>query len=289
MKKFVIEKEYKGYTVAQYLKEVQNFSGRSMKNMKFFLDKKEVRSDKKIKPFNRLQVIEKNKGTNIEPIAMDLDIVYEDSELLIINKEPFIVVHPTLKKVDKTLAHGIVHYLQKTTGTISVPRFYNRLDMNTSGLIVLTKTAYAQAFLQDKVDVRKKYLAIVKGIVKEDEFLIEKPIGRVGENLRREILAVEKGGQEAKTLVKVLKRFEDYTLLECELFTGRTHQIRVHLSSLGYPIMGDELYDGEDKRVKRQLLHAYKLKLVNPKSKEEQEFEAKMPVDFLNLISEDIK
>ena len=285
MKKFIIEKEYKGYTIAKYLKEVQNFSSRSMRNMKFILDNKEVRSDKKIKPLNRLQVIEKNKGTNIEPIAMDLDIVYEDSELLILNKEPFIVVHPTLKKVDKTLAHGIVHYFLEKTGNITVPRFYNRLDMNTSGLIVITKTAFAQAFLQDKVDVKKKYLAIVKGIVKEDEFIIEKPIGRIGDSLRREILSVEKGGQEAKTAVKVLKRFEDYSLIECELFTGRTHQIRVHLSTLGYPIMGDELYDGLDKRAKRQLLHAYKLKLINPKTKEEQEFEASLPEDIKKLIT----
>ena len=285
MKKFIIEKEYKGYTVAKYLKEVQHFSSRSMRNMKFILDNKEVRADKKIKPLNRLQVIEKNKGTNIEPIAMDLDIVYEDSELLIINKEPFIVVHPTLKKVDKTLAHGIVHYFLEKTGNITVPRFYNRLDMNTSGLIVITKTAFAQAFLQDKVDVKKKYLAIVKGVVEKDEFIIEEPIGRVGESLRREILSIEKGGQEAKTAVKVLKRFEDYTLIECELFTGRTHQIRVHLSTMGHPIMGDELYDGLDLRAKRQLLHAYKLKLVNPKTKEIQEFEAELPTDIKKLIN----
>lgn len=285
MKKFIIEKEYKGYTVAKYLKEVQHFSSRSMRNMKFILDNKEVRSDKKIKPLNRLQVIEKNKGTNIEPIAMDLDIVYEDAEILIINKEPFIVVHPTLKKVDKTLAHGIVHYFLEKTGNITVPRFYNRLDMNTSGLIVITKTAFAQAFLQDKVDVKKKYLAIVKGVVEKDEFIIEEPIGRVGESLRREILSIEKGGQEAKTAVKVLKRFEDYTLIECELFTGRTHQIRVHLSTLGHPIMGDELYDGLDLRAKRQLLHAYKLKLVNPKTKEIQEFEAELPTDIKKLIN----
>lgn len=284
MKKFIIEKEYKGYTVKQYLQEVQNFSGRSMRNMKFILDNKEVRLDKKLKPLNRLQVIEKNKGTNIEPIDMELDIVYEDSEILIINKEPFLVVHPTLKKVDKTLANGIVHYFLKTTGNITVPRFYNRLDMNTSGLIVVTKTAFAQAFLQDKVDVRKKYVAVVKGIVEKDEFIVDTPIGRIGENLRREILSVEKGGQEAKTAVKVLKRYEDYTLLECELFTGRTHQIRVHLSSLGHPIMGDELYEGLDIRVKRQLLHAYKLTLVNPKSKIEQSFEAELPVDIKKLF-----
>lgn len=285
MKKFIIEKEYKGYTIAQYLKEVQHYSGRSIRNMKLVLDNKVVNPNKKIKPLNRLQVIEKEKGTNIEPIEMDLDIIYEDTELLIINKEPFLIVHPTLKKVDKTLAHGIVHYLSKPNGIITVPRFYNRLDMNTSGLIVIAKTAFAQAYLQDKCDVKKWYLAIVKGIVAEDEFIIEKPIGRVGDNLRREILPVEKGGQESKTAVKVIKRFEDYTLIECELFSGRTHQIRVHLSSMGHPIMGDELYEGMDKRAKRQLLHAYKLKLINPKTKVEQTFEAPVPEDIKKLIN----
>ena len=128
-------------------------------------------------------------------------------------------------------------------------------------------------------------MAIVKGIIEEDAFIIEKPIGRIGDNLRREILSVEKGGQEAKTAVKVIKRFEDYSLIECELFTGRTHQIRVHLSNLGHPIMGDELYDGLDKRAKRQLLHAYKLELVNPKTKELQNFEASLPEDIKQLTN----
>ena len=156
MKKFIIEKEYKGYTIAKYLKEVQDYSGRSIRNMKFILDNKEVRSDKKLRPKSRLKVIEKLKETNIEPIPMNLEIVFEDSELLIINKPPFLVLHPTLKKVDKTLANGIVNYILEKTGVIAVPRFYNRLDMNTSGLIVITKTAFAQAFLQEKVDVKKK-------------------------------------------------------------------------------------------------------------------------------------
>lgn len=284
MKKFIIEKEYRGYTIAKYLKEVQDYSGRSIRNMKFILDNKEVRSDKKLRPKSRLKIIEKLKETNIEPIPMNLEIVFEDSELLIINKPPFLVVHPTLKKVDKTLANGIVSYILEKTGIVTVPRFYNRLDMNTSGLIVITKTAFAQAFLQEKVDVKKKYLALVKGIIPENELLIEKPIGRIGDNLRREELSVEKGGQEAKTLVKVIKRFSDYTLIECELFTGRTHQIRAHLSILGYPIIGDELYGGQDERAERQLLHAYKLSLINPKTKLEQDFEVDLPEDIKRLI-----
>ncbi len=282
MRKFIIPKEYKGYTVAQYLKDVEGYSGRSIRNLVLILDKKKVKPTKKLRQFSRLTVYETEKGTNIEPIEMDLKIVYEDNDLLIIDKEPFLVTHPTLKKVDKTLAHGVVHHFEKNTGKRSVPRFYNRLDMNTSGLIVVTKNAFSQAYLQEKVDTKKYYMAIVKGIVLEDEFFIESPIGRIGESLRREVLAVEDGGQEAKTHVRVLKRDmeKNLTLLEVELFTGRTHQIRIHLASIGHPILGDELYGGGDERANRQLLHSYKFIFENPGTKKEQTVEIQLPEDM---------
>lgn len=287
MRKFVIEKEYKGYTVSKYLKEVQEYSSRSIRNLKFLLDKKEVKASKKLRPLNRLVVIEKEKGTDIKAIEMNLDIVYEDQDLLIVNKEPFLIVHPTLKKADKTLANGVVHYFKKVKNLSVVPRFYNRLDMNTSGIIVIAKNSYAQAYLQEKCQVEKWYQTVVKGIIKEDEFVVENSIGRVGDNLKREVLEVEAGGQYAKTAFRVLKRYEeeDLTLVECQLFTGRTHQIRVHLSTLGYPIIGDELYGGTDKRVDRQMLHAYKLKFVNPTSKKEQIIEIELAKDMQDLLT----
>lgn len=286
MRKFTIEKEYKGYTISQYLKEVQEYSGRSIRNLTVYLNGKRVKPSKKVRPLNKLVVYEKEKGTNIKPIPMDLDIVYEDQDLLILNKEPHIIVHPTLKKTDRTLAHGVVHHFKENNNLSVVPRFYNRLDMNTSGLIVVTKNSYSQAYLQEKVEVKKWYKAIAKGIIEEDEFVIEKPIGRVGDNLRREILEVEDGGQYSKTAFKVLERFEekDITLVECELFTGRTHQIRVHLNSIGHPIIGDELYDGKDERVDRQQLHAYKLKIKNPSSKKEQVIEIDIADDMKKML-----
>jgi 23S rRNA pseudouridine1911/1915/1917 synthase len=233
-------------------------------------------------------VKEHNKGTNIEPIKMDLDIVYEDNNLIILNKEPYLIVHPTKKKVDKTLAHGIVYYMKEKTGEITVPRFYNRLDMNTSGLIVVAKNGHAQAFLQnkEKATVKKYYQTIVSGIVEEDEFIIEESIGRVGESLKRELLSIEDGGQTAKTGVKVLKRFveQNFTLLEVELFTGRTHQIRVHLSTIGHPILGDELYGGVTKGIKRQLLHAYKLKFTNPETGKEEKAVSELPEDMKKIL-----
>ena len=288
MKKYIIEPEYHGYKIGDYLKEVLGYSSRSMRKIDIFLNGKKVKPNKKVRKLNRVLVKEHNKGTNIEPIQMDLDIVYEDKNLIILNKEPYLIVHPTKKKVDKTLAHGIVHYMKEQTGEITVPRFYNRLDMNTSGIIVVTKNGFSQAFLQnkEKATVKKYYQTIVKGIVKEDNFVIEESIGRVGESLKRELLSVEKGGQTAKTGVKVLKRMDDQnlTLLEVELFTGRTHQIRVHLSSMGHPILGDELYGGVADSVKRQLLHAYKLIFTNPDTGKEETVTTTLPDDMEKIV-----
>lgn len=285
MKKYIIEPEYNNFKVADYLKE-KGYSGRGLRNADIYLNKKKVKSNTKVKKLNRLVVVEREKETGIKPIPMDLKIAYEDKNLLIIDKEPYIIVHPTQKKVDKTLAHGVVHYFQEKEGKIMVPRFYNRLDMNTSGLIVVAKNAYAQSFLQDKAKVKKFYMAVVKGIVKEDEYNIEIPIGRVGDDLRRIELKPEEGGQDAKTRVKVLERLpeEDLTLIELELFTGRTHQIRAHMSLTGHPILGDELYGGEDSRAKRQLLHAYKLIFTDIETLQEKEVQIDIPEDIKDIL-----
>lgn len=272
MQKFIVELIHNNYLIGDYLVEVHNYSRRGLRNAKVYLNGKKVRLDKKMKNLKKNNIIivtEIEKETGIEPIEMNLDIAYEDKNLLIINKEPFLIVHPTQKKVDKTLANGIVNYFNKIGLKSCVPRFYNRLDMNTSGLIIIAKNAYAQSFLQTKGDVTKKYKAIVKGIIPWNEKIIERTIGRVGDELRRVELSIDKGGQSAKTKITVLNRLEDsnLTLIEAELFTGRTHQIRAHISLEGFPILGDELYGGEDKRAKRQLLHSYKLSFNNPDSK----------------------
>ena len=285
MKRFKIEKEHFGYKISEYLKEVQNYSGRGLRQVEVFLDGKKVRVTKQIKRQGILKVIEKEKETNIKPIKIPLDIVFEDEDILIINKQPFLVTHPTKKKVDMTLANGIVYYFKEKDGKDFVPRFYNRLDMDTSGLIIIAKNSFAQAFLQNFGDVKKYYMALVHGIINEDEITIEEPIGRVGDSLRREIL---KDGQYAKTHVKTIKRYEksDVTLVECELFTGRTHQIRVHLSHLGHPILGDKLYGDKPDDVKRQMLHSYKVSFVHPRTKEIKELEIGMYEDMKELVDE---
>lgn len=294
MQKFIVEFEHNTYQVGDYLTEIHDYSRRGLRNAEVYLNGKKTRLDKRMKNLkkkNQIIVVEKKKETGIEPIKMDLKIAYEDKNLLILDKPPYIIVHPTQKKVDMTLANGIVEYFQNIGLGNDIPRFYNRLDMNTSGLIVVVKNAYTQSYLQERGDVKKKYMAIVKGIMPKDEYLIEKCIGRVGDELRRIELPVSEGGQTAKTLIKVIKRDveNDLTLVEAELFTGRTHQIRAHLSLEGFPILGDELYGGEDSRAKRQMLHSYKLVFNNPENRntdklDKIEIEIGLPQDILEIL-----
>ncbi|MFR8989642.1 MAG: RluA family pseudouridine synthase [Fusobacterium sp.] len=287
MKKFIIEPEYDGYEIGTYLKETKGYSGRGLRNLEIYLNGKRVKNNsKKVRKLNRVLIKEKEKETGIKPMDIPIKVAYEDKNVLLIDKDPYIIVHPTQKKVDKTLANGVVNYFLKTTGKIMVPRFFNRLDMNTSGLIIVAKNSYAQSFLQEKGTVNKFYKAIVKGIVEKDEFLIDRPIGKVGDELRRRELTVEEGGQEAQTKIKVVKRFEEenLTLIEAELLTGRTHQIRAHMALEGYSLLGDELYGGEDKRAKRQMLHSYKTEFTDVETGKMITVEIDLPDDMKELL-----
>ena len=342
MKKFRIEKEHQRMKISQYLREVQNYSGRSLRNVEVFLNGKQVRLTKKLPSHGNLKVVEKKKGTDIKPIKLPLDIIFEDEDILVVNKEPFLLTHPTQKKADFTLANGIVNHFLEKYGEVRVPRFYNRLDMNTSGLIIIAKNSFAQAFLQNFSIFEKKYLAIVDGIIDDEEIsrikdelakdeenhkiqdfekenlkaevekvrkvgkieneefeekqnfekdeknkiIIERRIFRDGDNLER---IIDEKGQYAKTAVKVLKTYHEknVTLVECELFTGRTHQIRVHLKSIGHTIIGDELYgNGLNKElgINRQFLHAYKVKFTHPATKKEVELEIPMFADMKEFL-----
>ena len=380
MKKFRIEKEHQRMKISQYLREVQNYSGRSLRNVEVFLNGKQVRLTKKLPSHGNLRVVEKKKGTDIKPIKLPLDIIFEDEDILVVNKEPFLLTHPTQKKADFTLANGIVNHFLEKYGEVRVPRFYNRLDMNTSGLIIIAKNSFAQAFLQNFSIFEKKYLAIVNGIIDDKEIarineelakdgekhkiqdlekenlkpeiekvnfgemkkydemekiennltienkdnkieentdfnskntkdnlnlknkndfnneileknginkiVIERRIFRDGDNLER---IIDERGQYAKTAIKVLKTYpkKNVTLVECELFTGRTHQIRVHLKSIGHTIVGDELYgNGLNKElgINRQFLHAYKVKFTHPAIKKEVELEIPIFSDMKEFL-----
>lgn len=287
MKKYILDEKAFRLKVSQYLRKFHNYSGRSLRNIEVFLDNKQIRTTTKLPKIGTLMVKEKEKGTDLLPIKMNLDIVYEDDDLLIVNKEPYLLTHPTLKKVDKTLANGIVYYFKEKYDKNIVPRFISRLDMNTSGLIMIAKNSFAQSFIQSgKSNVTKKYIALIEGIFKHDDITVEARIYKDGDELAR---IVDDRGQDAKTKFKLINVYKhlDVSLVECELFTGRTHQIRVHLKYLGYPIIGDSLYNPNSiyhKIAKRQMLHAYKLSFIHPSTNKRVDIEIPMYHDMSEII-----
>lgn len=222
---------------------------------------------------------------HINPEKMDIDIVYEDFDLLILNKQPNIVVHPTKSHQENTLSNGISYYF-KEKGIKKKIRFVNRLDMDTTGILIVAKNPFAhqQMALQfESNKVEKKYQAIVAGIVEKDEDYIDLPIGREEEKSIRKVVTEE--GQESLTKYTVIDRYKDATILDVQIFTGRSHQIRVHLNHIGHPIIGDTLYNEESPYIKRQALHSYYLKVKHPRTKKDIEFIAPLPKDMVELIN----
>lgn len=287
MKEIIIDKNSFRMKVSQYLREFHNYSGRSLRNIEVYFNGNKVKTTFKLPQEGILIVKEKEKSTDLEAKYLNLDIIYEDDDLLIINKPPFLLTHPTLKKVDITLANGIVYYFSDKYKKKLVPRFVNRLDMNTSGLIIIAKNAFTQSFFQsENANIEKKYLAIAEGIIEDNHFIIEKNIYKDGDRLDR---IIDERGQYAKTEFKVIERFKNIgvTLVECKLYTGRTHQIRVHLKSINHPIIGDSLYNPESKYnkiVNRQMLHSYFLEFNHPTTGKRLKFDIGLYKDMKDLI-----
>ncbi len=234
---------------------------------------------------DKITLLMADETENIEPEEMNLDIVYEDYDLLILNKQPNIVVHPTKSHQSNTLSNGIAFYFKKNNIKKKI-RFVNRLDMDTTGLLIIAKNSYAhqQMALQfEDNTVEKKYLAIVSGIIEKDEGTIDLPIGR--EEDRSVKKTVTESGQDARTSYRIVERYKNATLVEVQIHTGRSHQIRVHMEHLGHPIIGDSLYFEKSELISRQALHSYYLKAIHPRTKKPIEFKAPLPYDMINLIN----
>ena len=231
------------------------------------------------------------KKSDIKEEDIPLDVVYEDDDIMIINKVQGMVVHPANGHYSGTLVNALMYQADSLSSINGVvrPGIVHRIDKDTSGLICIAKNDNAHHYLADQLKdhtMSREYIALVRGVIKENSGTIDMPIGR--DKKDRQKMGIDKEGKPATTHFQVLERFNDHTLVKCQLVSGRTHQIRVHMSAIGHPVEGDPLYVGRnyDKLYKNgQLLTAYKLKLIHPSSKKEMVFEIDLPDYFKEVLN----
>lgn len=253
---------------------------------------KEVRASYKLKMGDEITLsVPEAKKLDVEAQDIPLDIVYEDSDVLVINKERGMVVHPAAGNEDSTLVNALMHHcgdnLSGINGVLR-PGIVHRIDKDTTGLLVVAKNDKAHQSLTDQLADRslsRTYFAIVHGNIKEDNLTVNAPIARDTKD-RKKMAIARKDGREAVTHITVLERFGKYTLIRCKLETGRTHQIRVHVKSIGHPILGDKTYGlkKEEYSLVGQLLHAGEIGFIHPETGEMVSFSAPLPEDFSDTL-----
>lgn len=297
---YIVEKEDTSKRLDVYLSEKNADITRSyIKNLidegKVLVNSKKVKSGYKIK-FNDsidVEIVDK-QAENIVPEDIPLNIVYEDDDIIIINKEKGMVVHPANGNYTGTVVNSLMNSHKDSLSSINGvirPGIVHRIDKDTSGIIVVAKNDKAHKILADQFkihSIKRKYIALVKGIIKEDNITIDKPIGRSTKD-RKKMAITDKNSRRAVTHISVLKRFytSNVTLVEAELETGRTHQIRVHMASLHHPLVGDEVYGKRDPKfkVEGQMLHAKYLGFNHPKDGRFVEFDSELPEYFSKILA----
>ena len=259
----------------------RSYLGKKILEGKIRVNEKKVKASYKLECGDRISIDNIDDIFILEPREMKLEIVYEDEDILIVNKPSGIVVHPGKDNDNNTLVNGLIAYTDRlsTLDGEYRPGIVHRLDKDTEGLLIIARDNKVHEFLKEQIMNRsmvRKYLLLVDGSIEEDQFSVDRPIGRDPKN-RLRMKVIDQNSKEALTHFTVVERFSDYTLLEASLYTGRMHQIRVHMKSIGHPVVGDSLYGSRKNRfgLNSQLLIAYKLGFIHPHTKKYMEVENK--------------
>ena len=263
-----------------------------IKENRVFVNGKNEKESYKIKVNDNITIqIEEPKSSKLEAQDIPLDIIYEDNDIIVINKPKGMVVHPGNGNPDNTLVNAVLAHCKGSLSGIGGeirPGIVHRIDKDTSGLIIVAKNDKSHINLSEQIknhEVTKIYTALVKGNISEDEATIDMPIGR--DKKDRKKMSVTRDGKEAVSHIKVVKRYGNYTLIRVKIDTGRTHQIRVHMAKIGHPVVGDEVYSSGKNEfgVKGQMLHSTILKFKHPISGKEIMLEAPLPQYFEDVLN----
>ena len=294
MKEYIVSQEEKGKRLDTYIPSVdtditRTSAQRLIEDGNILVNGKNAKVSYKIQENDKISVeIPEPKQIELKAQNIPIEIIYEDSDIIVVNKPKGMVVHPANGNPDGTLVNAIMAICKDSLSGIGGeirPGIVHRIDKDTSGLLIVAKNDNAHVKMSEQIknhEVKKTYIALVRGVFKENEATIDMPIGRSTSDRKK--MAVNKNGKNAITHIKVLKRFDKYTLLKVNIETGRTHQIRVHMSYLGHPLLGDDLYGGKLNLIARHALHAYKLKFTHPFTHEEICISSPMPDDMAKLI-----
>ena len=288
---YLVEKETD--RIDTYLSKVLDISRSKVNKMLdecILVNGKKVKSSYKVKEGDKIEVSEfEEEELSFEPEHMDLDIVYEDEDVIVVNKPNGLVVHPAIGNAKHTLVNGLMYHsknLSNLNGEFR-PGIVHRIDAYTTGLLMVAKNDKAHEFLSNELSEKKtyrKYIALVWGVIMSDTATIDAPIGR-DPNERKRMTVTANNSKDAITHLKVLERYKNTTLVELQLETGRTHQIRVHMSYIGHPVVNDPVY-GRRKLIDNsgQCLHAKELGFTHPKTLKYMQFDSELPECFLNIL-----